>query len=103
MPIITLNNLSLAFGTHQVLDKAELTIDAGERIAIAGRNGAGKSTLLGLISSDVIEDDGNIWRAENVKFTTLSQDLPDRSSQTVFDAVSSVFDNIGQQLLITTS
>ncbi|MBT4160206.1 MAG: ATP-binding cassette domain-containing protein [Gammaproteobacteria bacterium] len=98
MPIVTFNNLSLAFGTDQILDKAEQSIEAGERIAVTGRNGAGKSTLLGLISGDVTEDDGNIWRADNQKFVTLAQDLPERTDQSVFDAVSSVFKNIGETL-----
>ena len=53
MPIATLTNLSLAFGTDQILDRIELSIENGERIAFTGRNGAGKSTLLGIISGAV--------------------------------------------------
>ena len=98
MPIATLTNLSLAFGTDQILDRIELSIDGGERIAFTGRNGAGKSTLLGLISGAVNEDDGNLWRADNLKFVTLSQNLPERSDITVFDSVSGVFDELGKQL-----
>ena len=98
MPIATLTNLSLAFGTDQILDRIELSIDGGERIAFTGRNGAGKSTLLGIISGAVNEDDGNLWRADNLKFVTLSQNLPERSDITVFDSVSGVFDELGKQL-----
>ena len=98
MPIATLTNLSIAFGTDQILDRIELSIESRERIAFGGRNGAGKSTLLGLICGDVVEDDGNLWRAGNLKFVTLSQDLPERSEITVFDAVSGVFDELGKQL-----
>ncbi len=98
MPIVTLNNLSLAFGTDQILDRAELSIEAGERIAVTGRNGAGKSTLLRLICGDITEDDGNIWRADNQNFVTLAQDLPERTNQSVFDAVASVFEDVGDKL-----
>ncbi len=98
MPIITLSNLSLAFGTDQIFDHAELKIEPGERIALAGRNGAGKSTLLRLISGEVIEDEGSIWRAENLRFATLPQALPARSPDTVFDAVAGVFAEVGALL-----
>lgn len=98
MPIITLNNVSLAFGTDQILDHADLKIEAGEHIAIAGRNGAGKSTLLRLIAGEAMEDDGAVWRADNLQFATLPQDLPERSNQTVYDAVASVFQEIGELL-----
>ena len=78
MPIATLTSLSIAFGTDQILDHIELTIERGERIALAGRNGAGKSTLLNIISGSINADDGDVWRADNLKFSTLSQDLPKR-------------------------
>ena len=46
MPLMTLNDASLAYGHWPLLDHAALAIEAGERIALIGRNGAGKSTLL---------------------------------------------------------
>ena len=73
MPIATLTDLSIAFGTDQILDHIELTIESGERIALAGRNGAGKSTLLNIISGSINADDGDVWRADSLKFSTLSQ------------------------------
>ena len=98
MPIATLTNLSIAFGTDQILDHIELTIESGERIALAGRNGAGKSTLLNIISGSISADDGSVWRADNLKFSTLSQDLPKREDISVFDSISSVFYEIGSYL-----
>ena len=98
MPIATLTNLSLAFGTDQILDGIELSVEGGERVAFTGRNGAGKSTLLSIISGAINEDDGNLWRADNLKFVTLSQNLPERSDITVFDSVSGMFDVLGKQL-----
>ena len=38
--LITLDNVSLAYGLHPLLDKVKLQISAGERVCLIGRNGA---------------------------------------------------------------
>ncbi len=43
------------YGGHPVLNDIDLTIKAGERIAVMGRSGAGKSTLLSLIYEKLAE------------------------------------------------
>ena len=43
--MITLRNVSKAFGTARVLDDLDLEIPTGQRIALVGSNGAGKTTL----------------------------------------------------------
>ena len=98
MPIATLTNLSLAFGTDQILDGIDLSIEKRERLAFTGRNGAGKSTLLGIVAGDTAIDDGEVWRADGLKFVTLAQNLPERSDVTIYDAVASVFDDVGALL-----
>ena len=57
MPLITLKNLSLSYGTPPLLDAVNLHIDANERVCLLGRNGAGKSTLLRLINGEILADD----------------------------------------------
>ena len=98
MPIVTLTNLSLAFGADQILDGVQLSIDKGERLAFTGRNGAGKSTLLGIISGNVLADSGSVWRATDQNFVTLNQSLPDPSELSIYDAVASAFDKLGKEL-----
>lgn len=97
-PLITFKNLSLAYGEDQVLHRVELSIEKGDRIAVAGRNGAGKSTLLKLICGDVTEDEGVIWRADHLRIVALPQELPLRTPESVYDSVASVFSDIGQKL-----
>ncbi|XP_061358428.1 ABC transporter F family member 5-like isoform X2 [Gastrolobium bilobum] len=47
--VVTINNLEFGFGDKILFNKANLTIERGEKIAIIGPNGCGKSTLLKLI------------------------------------------------------
>ena len=51
MPLITLNNASLAYGLTPLLDHVDFQLDAGERVGLIGRNGTGKSTLLKVLAS----------------------------------------------------
>ena len=48
MPLLTLKQVSLAYGHWALLDRADLVVEAGERIGLIGRNGTGKSSLLRL-------------------------------------------------------
>lgn len=54
-----INNISVKFGTEQVLKNVNIHIHCGELTVIIGRNGAGKSTLLKAILGEV-EHTGNI-------------------------------------------
>lgn len=51
-------HLSKKYGERQVLDDAQITIEAGEFIVIVGRSGCGKSTLLRLIAGLESATDG---------------------------------------------
>ena len=47
--LIELRKASVGYGGRPVLHDIDLTINAGERVAVMGRSGAGKSTLLNLL------------------------------------------------------
>ena len=56
-PLLLLQNIHLKLGRSQLLDGAELSVAAGERLCLVGRNGSGKSTLL-RIAAGLVETDG---------------------------------------------
>jgi ATP-binding cassette subfamily F protein uup len=99
MPHITLDNASLAFGHHALLDKAAFQLDPGERVGLIGRNGAGKSSLLKVIAGETKLDDGNVWRATSVRIVYVPQEPVLDPKHTVFEAVA---DGLGdmQQILV---
>lgn len=96
MPLIRLDNISLAFGDHPLLDGADFQIRRGERVCLLGRNGAGKSTLMKLVSEQIIADDGSIWRKPGLKIGLLNQELPGQDDQRVYDVVASGLEKVGE-------
>ncbi|HEX5637289.1 MAG TPA: ATP-binding cassette domain-containing protein [Gammaproteobacteria bacterium] len=95
MPLITLRNIMLGFGGHNLLDGADLTIDAGERVCLLGRNGEGKSTLMKLIGGFIQADDGSIERAQSLKVAYLEQAVPHNMADSVYDVVASGLGGLG--------
>ena len=88
MPLVTLDQVSVAFGHHPLLGEATLRIDRGERVCVVGRNGAGKSTLLRIISGEQAPDSGTVWTEPGVRVARLDQDVPIATDRTVFDVVA---------------
>ncbi|MDO9281543.1 MAG: ATP-binding cassette domain-containing protein [Methylotenera sp.] len=99
MPYITLDNASLAFGHHALLDHASFQLDAGERVGLIGRNGAGKSSLLKAIAGTIKLDDGIVWREPNARVVYVPQEPELNTKHTVFEAVAEGLGNL-QQILV---
>lgn len=74
MPIVTLDNASLAYGHVPLLDRALFNIDIGERVALIGRNGAGKSSLIHVLAGSRQLDDGLIWKKPGLKLAVVEQE-----------------------------
>ena len=89
MPLVTLRDISLAFGAEPLLDSINLTVEAGEKIALLGRNGCGKSTLLKIVAGVQQADDGVIESSQSTRIASLEQELPGETDQTVFEVVAS--------------
>lgn len=88
MPHITLDNASLAFGHHALLDKASFQLDPGERVGLIGRNGAGKSSMLKVIAGEAKLDDGQVWCAPSVRIVYVPQEPVLDPNHTIFQAVA---------------
>ena len=91
MALISADKLSLNYGPHIIFDAINFSIDAAERICLVGRNGEGKSTLLKLLAHEIEPDDGIVRYQDGVRVTRLTQEVPDASSDTVFQYVGHAF------------
>jgi ATP-binding cassette subfamily F protein uup len=98
LSLVRINNGSLAYGYIPLLEHADFTIEAGERVCIVGRNGAGKSSLLKIISGDVLLDDGEFNIASDVKVSRLQQDPPKAETATVYRYIAAGLADIGELL-----
>ncbi len=88
MSLLSLEQISVAFGHNPLLSKISFAAEAGERVAIIGRNGAGKSTLLKIISGEQVPDEGMVRLEGGMKIAQLPQELPEANGKTVRDVVS---------------
>ncbi|RDL46121.1 ABC transporter ATP-binding protein [Marinomonas piezotolerans] len=88
MSLLTLDQVSVAFGHNPLLTKVSFSAEAGERVAIIGRNGAGKSTFLKIVAGELIPDEGVIRVEGGMKVAQLPQELPAANNKTVREVVS---------------
>ena len=76
--LLSLRDVSLAFGGARVLDGVSLSVTRGMRAALTGRNGEGKSTLFKVMAGCIEADSGEIVRAPSLSVAYVPQDaLPD--------------------------
>lgn len=89
MAIITLSDAQLAFGHFPMLDHAEFSLEAGEKVGLIGRNGTGKSSLLQILAGKARLDDGLVTVQQNLKIAYVEQEPVFPADQTIYEAVAS--------------
>lgn len=73
--VVDLEQTTVRFGEHTVLDQVDWIIGPGDRYGIVGENGAGKTTLLRVIQGVQKLASGNVKIGKTVRFAVLSQHL----------------------------
>ena len=71
--ILSVQNISKAFGINQILSDVSFHIEEKEKIAIVGINGSGKTTLLKIIMGNESADEGQVVVAKDTSIGYLSQ------------------------------
>ncbi|MGI6745015.1 MAG: ABC-F family ATP-binding cassette domain-containing protein [Acutalibacteraceae bacterium] len=73
--VLSLNNISKAFGENKLFSGVKLDILKGDRVFIMGPNGCGKSTLLKIIMREIKPDSGFIKLGNSVKTGYFDQNI----------------------------
>jgi ATP-binding cassette subfamily F protein uup len=98
MPLIRLDDISLAYGHLPLLENVGLQVDSGERVCVVGRNGTGKTTLFRVLTGATIPDAGGIWRMDTLRVAHLEQEVPPDADQTIFEVVAGGMGQLGALL-----
>ncbi|HNX69207.1 MAG TPA: ATP-binding cassette domain-containing protein [Candidatus Omnitrophota bacterium] len=89
MALISLQDITLAYGGPPLFDHMDLQLEPGERVALLGRNGAGKTTLMKVMAGTLKTDSGLVVYQRGIRVTHLPQEVPAGISGNVFDLVLS--------------
>jgi ATP-binding cassette subfamily F protein 3 len=81
--MLSISDLTYRIGGRTLIEKASLSIAAGQRVGLVGPNGVGKSTLFKLITGELQADSGEIGLVKNTSIGWVKQDLPDDDTQLI--------------------
>ena len=92
--MITVSNVTVAFGGYVLLDGINFHISEQDKIGLVGKNGAGKSTLMKLITGEQAPTSGSIEKPSGIRIGYLPQVMEHHKGHSVMQEVLSVFDHL---------
>lgn len=90
--MISINNLTVAYGGFVLLDDISFHISENDKIGLVGKNGAGKSTIMKLICGLQSPTSGHIDKPNHINIGYLPQIMSHNKGRTVLDETLTAFD-----------
>ena len=88
--MLTLSDISKAYGGRVLFADATLQVNRGDRIGLVGPNGAGKSTLFSIILGTESADAGEVISERNVSFGYLPQESAPAGDESVVELATAI-------------
>jgi ATP-binding cassette subfamily F protein 3 len=92
--MVSVQNISVSFGSFDLLTDISFLINDQDRIGLAGKNGAGKSTLLKIISGNQSPTSGQIDMSKEVTIGYLPQQMKVDDTTTVINETITAFSEL---------
>ena len=92
--MISIEELSVAFGGNTLFDNITYVINKKDRIALVGKNGAGKSTMLKIIAGLQAPTSGNVNMPKDLTVGYLPQQMNLSDTRTVMEEAEQAFSHI---------
>lgn len=90
--MISLDNITVAFGGSVLLDQVSFHISDGDKIGLVGKNGAGKSTLMKIICGLQSPTSGQVDKPAGVTIGYLPQIMEHNRGRTVLEEAMTAFE-----------
>lgn len=87
--MISLNNISMRFGSKVLFDEVSLRVAGKDRVSLVGSNGAGKSTMLKVIAGFTKADEGEVAISKHTTVGYLPQEGILYTGKTLYEEVYS--------------
>ncbi len=92
--MITVTNLTVAFGGFTLLDDINFHVNDNDKVGLVGKNGAGKSTLLKIILGEQSPSSGAVLTSKNFKFGYLPQQMEHAKDKSVMEETLQAFNSL---------
>lgn len=94
MADITVSKLGKSYGITEIFSDINFIINENDKVGIVGPNGAGKSTLFNILTGEIDEFEGNVYKKGDLKYGYMKQNINLNSDRTIYEEMLTQFDYI---------
>ena len=90
--MISISDLTVSFGSWNLLDHISFHISESDKIGLVGKNGAGKTTVMKIICGEQSPTSGTVDKPSHINIGYLPQIMEHNKGRSVLDETMTVFD-----------